>query len=103
MVDNTFVTRKSKIYNGLKQSQSNTVDESVVSEEPPLDSSVGEGALLKYQNLYKNAARMVEKQNIEGSQVNNPLLSYLSSVTKDKKAPKGFGLVHRKKKNEINL
>ena len=98
MVDNTFVTRKSKINNGLKQSQSNTVDESVVSEEPPLDSSVGEKALLKC-HLYKNAARMVEKHNIEGSQVNNPLLSYLSSETKDKKAPKGFGLVHRKKKN----
>jgi len=67
MVDNTSMPRKSKINNSIKQSQTNTVDESVVSEEPPLDSSVGEGALLKYQNLYKNAARMVEKQKIEGN------------------------------------
>lgn len=35
--------------------------------------------------------------------MDNALLSYLNAVTTKKKAPKGFGLVHRKKKNEINL
>lgn len=33
----------------------------------------------------------------------NPLLSYLNEVDKKHKSPKGFGLVHRRKKDEINL
>lgn len=48
---------------------------------------------------------MIERQTvIEGKkQIVNPLLKYLNSVTEKGKAPRGFGLVHRKAKNEINL
>lgn len=40
---------------------------------------------------------------MNGKRVTNPLLSYLNEVDKKHKSPKGFGLVHRKKKDEINL
>ena len=41
---------------------------------------------------------------IEGKkQIDNPLLKYLNNVTVKGQAPKAFGLVHRKAKNEINL
>jgi len=48
---------------------------------------------------------LIEKQTVlEGKkQIINPLLKYLNSVTEKGKAPKAFGLVHRKAKNEINL
>lgn len=46
---------------------------------------------------------MAEKQELEGKQITNPLLSYLNEVDKKQRSPKGFGLVHRKKKDEINL
>jgi Ran GTPase-activating protein (RanGAP) involved in mRNA processing and transport len=48
---------------------------------------------------------MIEKQIvIEGKkQITNPLLKYLNKITEQGKAPKAFGLVHRKTKNEINL
>ena len=33
----------------------------------------------------------------------SPLLMYLSEVEKNKISPKGFGFVHRRKKDEINI
>ncbi len=67
------------------------------------DSKVGEGALMNYQKYYKDSSRLVEKHQMQGKQVENPLLAYLTTVSNAKKAPKGFGMVKRKKKDEINL
>lgn len=58
---------------------------------------------MKYQDYIKQGERMVEKSNLEGKTVDNAMLSYLNKVMLKRKAPKGFGLVARKKKNEINL
>jgi hypothetical protein len=40
---------------------------------------------------------------MKGKLVRSPLLKYLNEVDKKKRSPKGFGFVHRKKNDEINL
>ena len=69
------------------------------------ESQVGESALLNYAQIYKESSRIIEKQTVlEGKkQIDNPLLTYLNTLTEKGKAPKAFELVHRKAKNEINL
>ena len=69
------------------------------------ESQVGESALLNYAQIYKESSRIIEKQTVlEGKkQIDNPLLKYLNTLTEKGKAPKAFGFVHRKAKNEINL
>lgn len=67
------------------------------------ESKEGENALINYQTLCKQSARIIEKQKLDGKAIDNALLTYLNNVTIKKKAPKGFGFVHRKNKNEINL
>jgi len=71
--------------------------------EELIETREGEGALLNYREFYKQGARIIEKHKLQGRDIDNPLLSYLNKVTLQQKAPKGFGLVHRKTKNEINL
>lgn len=46
---------------------------------------------------------MLEKSNLKGQKIENPLLKYLSDITAKGKAPKAFGLLHKKKQKEINL
>lgn len=67
------------------------------------DSKVGENALIKQIDYIRDGAKMVEKCELEGKTVDNAMLQYLNTVMQKRKAPKGFGLVARKKKDEINL
>lgn len=46
---------------------------------------------------------MVERCALEGKTMDNAMLQYLNQVMVKRKAPKGFGIVARKKKDEINL
>ena len=59
--------------------------------------------MLTYQEICQTGSRKVEKIDLKGKQVKSPLLMYLSEVEKNKISPKGFGFVHRKKKDEINI
>jgi hypothetical protein len=92
----TFLTKPEE-----KESSSESIDYQDTSQE----SEVGENALLNYAEVYKQSSRMIEKQRVlEGKKdIKNPLLKYLNKITEQGKAPKAFGLVHRKTKNEINL
>lgn len=49
--------------------------------EDLIETREGEGALLNYREFYKQGARIIEKQKLQGRDIDNPLLSYLNKVT----------------------
>lgn len=56
----------------------------------------GDEALDNYIFKYKNLYKLKEKNDIIGDDGKSPLLDYLLDVDKEKKIPKGLGLVNRK-------
>ena len=109
MFTNDDSARRAQTYKNLlhfDNSQEQGAEEDIDDELDVLDTKqVGEHAVLHQGDLYRNVSKYSEEYEFHKKPMKSPLMTFLMMIENSKaaRAPRSFGLAHRRRHDEINI